>query len=118
MDMGSGEEGEGKTNGESRMEAYTVTHVKQTVSGNLLYDSGNSNQGSVTVYKGGGGGEVQVGRDICIPMANSCWCMAENKPNCKAIMLQLKMNKFFKMEIKWLININAQPFQLCFKEQI
>ena len=44
--------------------------------------------------------------------------MAENKPNCKAIMLQLKMNKFFKMEIKWLININAQPFQLCFKEQI
>ena len=66
----------------------------------------------------GGGEEVQEGGDICIPMANSCWCVAENKPNCKAIMHQLKINKFFKKEIKWLININAQPFQLFFKEQI
>ena len=25
----------------------------------------------------GGGREVQEGGDICIPMADSCWCMAE-----------------------------------------
>ena len=27
---------------------------------------------------GGGGSEVQNGADICIPMADSCWCMAES----------------------------------------
>ena len=47
MDMG-GREGEGGTKGESSMEIYTLPHVKQINSGNLLYDSGNSNQGSVT----------------------------------------------------------------------
>ena len=45
-------------------------------SGNLLYDTGNSNL--VHCYKlegwdvAGGGGEVEEGRDICIPMADSC----------------------------------------------
>ena len=28
----------------------------------------------------GSGREVQEGGDICTPMANSCWCMAEMKP--------------------------------------
>ena len=40
--------GEGGTNGEGSMKLYTLTYVKQIASGNLLYDSGNSNQGSVT----------------------------------------------------------------------
>jgi len=48
MDMGSREEGEDKMNGESRMEAYTLPSVKQIANGNLLYDSGNSNGGSLT----------------------------------------------------------------------
>ena len=48
MDMGGGEEGEGETNGESSVEAYTLPYVKQIANGNLLYDSGTSNQGSVT----------------------------------------------------------------------
>ena len=43
-----GEEGEGETNGESRMEVYTLPYGKQIASGNLLYHSGKSNQGSVT----------------------------------------------------------------------
>ena len=47
MDMGSREEGEDKMNGESRMEAYTLPSVKQIANGNLLYDSGNSNWGSL-----------------------------------------------------------------------
>ena len=26
---------------------------------------------------GGGGREVQEGGNICVPMTDSCWCMAE-----------------------------------------
>ena len=33
---------------ESSMETYTLPYVKQIASRNLLYDPGNSNQGSVT----------------------------------------------------------------------
>ena len=35
----------------------------------------------------GGGREVQEGGDMCIPMADSCWCMAEMK---------LKISNFLK----------------------
>ena len=48
MDKHKGEEGGGEINGERSMEAYTLTYVKQTANGNLLYDSENSNWGSVT----------------------------------------------------------------------
>ena len=43
MDKGGREEGEGEMNGESIMEAYTLPCVKKIASGNLPYDSGNSN---------------------------------------------------------------------------
>ena len=45
-DFGHGQEEEGESgmNGDSCMEAYTVPSVKQIASGNLLYDSGNSNR--------------------------------------------------------------------------
>ena len=36
----------------------TLPYVKQIANGNLLYDSGNSNQGSVTPQRGGMGREV------------------------------------------------------------
>ena len=52
------EEGENGTNGESNMETYTLPYVKQIGHGNFLYDSGNSNQGSVTTSRGGMGQEV------------------------------------------------------------
>ena len=45
---GSGEEGDSGTQGESNMESYILPYVKQTANGNLLYDSRNSNQVSVT----------------------------------------------------------------------
>ena len=48
MDKDGGKEGEDEMNGESRMEAYILTFVKSTAQENLLCDSGNSNQGSVT----------------------------------------------------------------------
>ena len=48
MDMGKGEDGEDEVSGERSMEAYTLSYIKQIANGNLLYDSGNSNWGSVT----------------------------------------------------------------------
>jgi len=41
---GRGEEGEGSTNEASSMEIYTLPYVKQIANGDLLYNSGNSNQ--------------------------------------------------------------------------
>ena len=48
MDKGGREEGKDKMNEESSMEAYTLPYEKEIAHGNLLYDSGNSNWGSVT----------------------------------------------------------------------
>ena len=60
---------------------YT-TYVKWIASGNLLYDSGTSRSSLLCDnLEGwdvvGGGREVQERGDICIPVADSCWCMAE-----------------------------------------
>ena len=41
----------------------------------------------------GGGKEIQEGGDRCIPMADSCWCVAETNTYYEAIVLQLKINK-------------------------
>ena len=49
MDMGRGKEGEGGMNGESSMGTYTPPYVRQNASGNLLYDSVNSNLRSVII---------------------------------------------------------------------
>ena len=46
--------------------------------GNLLYDAGSSNECPITTWGvGWGQKEVQEGGDICIPIADSCWCMAK-----------------------------------------
>ena len=72
-------EGEGGTNWESSMETLTLPYVKETASGNLLYEAGSSTPCSVTTWgwagwggEVGGGREVQVGGHICTPMADSC----------------------------------------------
>ena len=54
--MDTGKESVGRT--ESGTETYTFPYGKQTADGNLLYDSGNSNRGSVTIQKGGMGSET------------------------------------------------------------
>ena len=38
MDKGTGEQWESEMNGESSMEAYTLTYAKQVARGNLVYD--------------------------------------------------------------------------------
>ena len=47
MDMAGGEEGEGEMYGESNMEIFNA--IYKIANGNLLYDLGNSNRGSVTI---------------------------------------------------------------------
>ena len=73
------------------METYTLPCVKQIASGNLLYDSGNANWGSVTTLEGqhGVGGRFKKeGTDVYL------WLI---HVDCKAIkLLQLKINDFFK----------------------
>ena len=60
--------------GKSNMETY-ITICKIDSNRNLLYGSGKSNRGSVSIYRGGMGWEMG-GRfergDICIAMAVSC----------------------------------------------
>ena len=60
-------------NRERGMEKHPSPCVKQIASGNLLYDSGSSNQSdNLEGWDGvGGGRKVQEGGNICIPMANS-----------------------------------------------
>ena len=41
----------------------------------------------------GDGREFQKGGDICIPLADSCWGVTENKKFCKAIILQQQQIK-------------------------
>ena len=82
-------EGENGMNWESSIETYTLTCVKQTVNWKLLYNTGSSNPVLCDNLEGwdevGGRREVQAGGDICMPVADSCWCMAETNTNWKAI---------------------------------
>ena len=52
MDMERGAEGEGRYMKRIRWK-LTMPYVKEIINGNLLYDSENSNRGSVTTSKGG-----------------------------------------------------------------
>ena len=77
-------DGEGGMNWESRIETYTsITNVKYLASGNLLYDMRNSKPvlcDNLEERDGvRGGREVQEWGGICVPIADSHWCMAEIK---------------------------------------
>ena len=74
-------EGEGGTNWRTNIERYTLRYVEYSASRNLLYDSGISNLVLCVHLDGwdrvGGEREIKEGGNLCIPMADSCWCMAE-----------------------------------------
>ena len=87
--MGTVGEGEGADR-ERSTEAYTTTICKTELVGNVLCNTGSSNLGLCDNLEGWAG----VGGDICVPIADSCTCMAEtNTICCKAIILQLKKIK-------------------------
>ena len=93
MDKGTRQEGEGEINGESSLDAYTLPYIKQIASGNLLYYSGNSNWGSVTIYRDGkrwevGGRFKKEGTHIHLWLIHvDVW--QKSNQYCKAIILQL-----------------------------
>ena len=73
-----GRRGEGEMNGESSMDAYTLTYINRQ-----LLEICYMTQGSVNLEGWewvGGGREVQEEGDICTPMANSCCYVLETKP--------------------------------------
>ena len=70
MDTVGGEEGEGEMYGTEYHRNFTIPHIKQIANGNLLYDSGNSNRGPVTIQKVGWGGRWER-EDMGVPMADS-----------------------------------------------
>ena len=61
---------------ENRIETYALSYAKQIASGDLLHNTGSSNQGlcdNLEEWVGvGDGKEVQEGGDICISAADSC----------------------------------------------
>ena len=80
MDMGRGEE-EGEMYGESNMETY-ITICKIENQQEFAVCLRKLKQGLCTNLRGwdgqGDGREVQEGRRICIPTADSCWSLREN----------------------------------------
>ena len=82
MDMGGGEEGGGEIYGESNMETYNTIckidsqwyfavwfrELKQGLCDNL---EGWNREGDRR--------EVREGGEVGVPMADSCWCLTENR---------------------------------------
>ena len=48
----------------------------------------------------------------CIPVADSCWCMAEVSKYCKAVILQLKINRRKKIN-RELLHFSSMPLVIC-----
>ena len=74
-------EGEGGKTWESSIEQYTLRHVKLDIQWDFAVWRKEPKSGALWqpwwVRWVGGGREVQEGGDICIPMADWCWYMAE-----------------------------------------
>ena len=90
-------EGEGWTNWERSMETYILPYVKQIASGNLLYDSGNSNRGLCDNLEGWDGEGSSRGRRHYVYL----WLIHVDvwkklTQHCNANILQLKINGFKK----------------------
>ena len=81
MDTAGGEEGEGELYGESNMETY-ITIRKIDRQWEFALCLRELKQGLCINLEGcdgeGDGREVQEGGAICIPVADSCWCLTEN----------------------------------------
>ena len=76
--VGTTGKGEGGMNWESSTETYTSPYAQQMTSGNFLWDTGSSSQCPTTTWRGGVEWEVGGRRHMyCIPMVDSCGCMAE-----------------------------------------
>ena len=89
------EEGEGGMIGENGIETCIISYKKRIASPGSMQDTGclgrvhwDDPEGW---YGEGGGGEFRM-ENACIPVADSCGCMAKSIQYCKVISFQL--NKF------------------------
>ena len=77
-----GEGKEGEMYGKSNMETYTTICKIDSQQESAVWLR-KLKQGLCINLEGwdevGDGREVQKGRDVCIPMADSCWSLTENK---------------------------------------
>ena len=86
-------EGKGGMISENSIETCILSYVKQIASPGLRHETGCSGLVHWDDPEGwdreGGGRGFRMG-DTCIPMADSCQCMAKPLQYCKVISLQLK----------------------------
>ena len=76
--MATGGEGDGGTNWDSSTKTYTSPYVKLDNQHKFAVWHKGLKSGALWQPRGAGGGrEVQKGGGIRIPMADSCWYMAE-----------------------------------------
>ena len=76
--------------------------MKQTASGDLLYDAGSSTpvlSDNLEGWGGWGWGGGLEGGDMCVPMADSCWCVAETNTILRSNHPPVK-NKFINANVK------------------
>ena len=113
MDTGWGEEGEGELYGESNMDIYnTICKIDSQWEFSVWLRE--LKQGLCDHLEGwdgeGNGKEVREGGDMDTPMADSCWCMTEQKTTkfCNSIILQLKKSGKKKKKFKTVKGMTAR----------
>ena len=74
MDMGRGKECEGGTNEDRGMETYTLLVGNCSMTQETQTRVCDNLEGWDEL---GGGREASEGGGICVPMADSCWCVVE-----------------------------------------
>ena len=96
------EGGEGETNWESNIETYTLPYVKPYSKWKFAVWCRALKSGVLWHPRGvkWGGREVQEEGNICIPMADSCWYMAETNIILQSNYLPIK-NKFKNRTLGW-----------------
>ena len=93
MDVGRREKGEGEMCGERNMETYiTICKIDSQWEFSIwLKELKQELCDSLEGWVGEGDGrDLWEGGDMGVPMADSWWCLTENKIFCKAIIFQLK----------------------------
>ena len=90
--QGSKREGKGGMIRENSTETCILPYVKQMTSASWMHEAGSSKSvlwDNPEGWGGKGSGGFRMG-DTCVPMADSCQCMAGPPCCCEVIVLQLK----------------------------
>ena len=86
-------EGEGGMIWENGIETCLISYMKQIASPGSMHDTGSCGWCTGMTQRDGKGSEVGAGFrmvNMCIPVGDSCQCVAKPIQYCKVINLQLK----------------------------